>query len=83
MVRHSIAQHGSVCFWCVSTLEKTNWAMQLFNLHVIRFNILQGEGGKRQSFISYKNHTHVHSRPLKGMSQQLSAKNDLFQAFQS
>ena len=31
--------------------------MQLFNLHVIRFNMLRGEGGKRQSFLLYYNRT--------------------------
>ena len=33
--------------------KKTNWAMQLFNLHMICFTMLQGEGGKWQSLLLY------------------------------
>ena len=43
--------------------KKITWAMQLFNVHVIHFNMLQGEGGKRQSIARpwyhwnhYRNH---------------------------
>ena len=56
--------------------------MQLFSLHMIHFNMLQGEGSEWQSFLLYYNRMHIHSRPLKGRSQQLrfllAAKNDSF-----
>jgi len=68
---YSTVWHGLVRFWCVFTLtKKTNWAMQLFSLYMIHFNMLQGEGGEWKSYLSYYDRTHVHARLLEGRSQQ-------------
>ena len=43
--------------------------MQLFNLHMlIRYEV---EVDSSHFFHTYYNHTHIHSRPLEGRSQQL------------
>jgi len=68
MVRYSTARLGMLLV-CVFTLaENTNWAIQLFNLHVVRFNMLRRESGERQSFLLCYNHTCVHTRPLEDRS---------------
>ena len=45
-----MARFGTVLFSmflvCVDMSKKTNQAMQLCSLHVIRFNMLQGDGGE-------------------------------------
>ena len=69
MVQYSMARYVSGV--CVYISKRTNWAMQLFNLHVIHFNMIRGEGGERKSFLSYYNRMCVHSRPLEDRSQQL------------
>ena len=65
---------------CVYISKKTNWAMQLFNMHVTCFNMLQGEGS--HFFCTIIAHVSTAGLWRVGLSScHLVVKNDLFQAF--